>query len=420
MNAPSPRTESAWRDPRFRVFAAGNGINSVGESMYALAVPLLAFEITGSLTAMALLAAAYPLVIALSGPLLGVAVDRFGSKLLVLPGLTVQIVAALALNLVLLAGVPSIAYLFVTEVLVQLGAIAYRAGWMAGLPGMFPDKVARARGALSTTYQAAVVLGPALAAVLVGPAGVKGLLWINLLTFLPPILVWFAGINPVASQARARQGGWHVLADLREGWGLLRSSRYAYAIILVLVPLNLVFSTGTIALVVFYLQDALSLSKSDVGVVFTVANVAALAGAAFVSERPRRSIGAVCVIGLLGTSLALMAIPATNLVVVAAAGVALLFLLTTCVEVAADMVIYENVPAEAIGRSLGFYRLMLGTPAFFGPLLIAGISSSFGARAAFLVLGVVAFVPGVALALWRSTVFPAPALEVQVKKSSCE
>lgn len=406
MSAPQAHEGSAWRNGRFRIFAAGNGINTVGESMYALAVPLLAFELTGSITAMALLAAAYPLVIALSGPFLGAAVDRFGSRLLVLPGLVLQIVAAAALNLVLLVGKPPIAYLFVTEVVVQLGAIAYRAGWMAGLPAMFPDNVARARGALLTTYQAAVVVGPALAAMLVGPVGVRGLLWINMFTFLPPIMVWFAGINPVAAQARIKTGEWHVLADLREGWRLLRSSRQAYVVILVMVPLNFVFGTGTVALVVFYLREGMSLSKSGVGVVFAVSNLAALAGAAFVSERPRRSIGAVCIVGLLGSAVALAAVPATHLLIVTAGGVVLLYLLTTCVEVAADMVIYEDIPAEAVGRSLGFYRLILGTPSFLGPLLIAGIGGVLPARATFLVLACVAFVPGVALAVRRSSVFP--------------
>ncbi len=400
-----PASRSAWRQRRFRVFASGNALNNVGEGMYALALPLLAFQVTGSLQTMALLAATYPLVLTLGGPLLGAVVDRFGPRWLVLPGLTLQFAAALALNLLLLSGPPPLWALFAAEVLVQTGAVAYRAGWMAGLPSMFDD-VARARGALSTSYQATVVLGPALAAVLVGPLGIRGLLWLNLLTFLAPVVVWARGVRPKAIGAATSAGRWSLARDLREGWATLRASRQAYVLMLVLVPMNLTFGNGTVSLVLFYLRDDLGLSPGRTGAVLAVANVGALAGSAYVAERPRRDVGLVCVAGLLGSALCLFIVPLAQTVAVIIAALVLLYLLNSALEVAADMVLFSTVPPESLGRSVGFYRLVLGVPSVLGPLLIAALAEQAGARGAFLALGAVAAAPGLWLLLNRRHLLP--------------
>lgn len=42
------RPAAPWRDERFRIFAAGNFVNNVGEAAYKVGLPLFVYELTGS------------------------------------------------------------------------------------------------------------------------------------------------------------------------------------------------------------------------------------------------------------------------------------------------------------------------------------------------------------------------------------
>ena len=389
---------SAWRDRRFVVFAVGNTLNNIGEGIYGIALPLLLLHRTGSLGAMSLLAAIAPLMLTVGGPVFGGLADRYGSRVLVVPGLLVQLSAALALNVYLAVGHPPTAVLFFSELLVQAGGVAYRGGWMAGVPSMFPDKPGRARGALSTCYTATIVIGPALAAGLVDPLGYLGLLWINLATFVAPLVVWAMGIKPSNGRSPEERAGHSFWRHLQDGWAMLRGSGNAWTVLLVLVPCNFVFSIGTITLAIYYFKHSLGMSATAVGAAMACVNVGALLGAFLVSEGPSWRIRPLVLVTLLGSAACLMLVPATTIVVVAVGALVVIMLLDSVVSVAAEMLLYRSVPPEAIGRSIGLVRLILGFPQFLAPAVISALSGVIGVRGAFVLLGAVAFVPGLWIA----------------------
>jgi MFS family permease len=92
---------SLWRSRRFLTFSAGVFTNSLGDGVYTVALPLLAYDLTRSLQVLILLSAAFPVALLVSGPVFGYVADRYGSRVLVVPGLAVQFAAALTLNLLL-------------------------------------------------------------------------------------------------------------------------------------------------------------------------------------------------------------------------------------------------------------------------------------------------------------------------------
>ncbi|MBT2480125.1 MFS transporter [Streptomyces sp. ISL-94] len=170
------QSTAPWRDRRFLVFATGNFVNNLGEGAYKVGLPLFVYELTGSLAVMSLLAALVPAMLLIS-PWLGAVVDRWGPRVFVVPGLLIQLTGALALNLTVLAGRPSTVALFCLTALVQLGGEMYRAGWIAGVPGMFPHNAARSRAVLGSLFVTSNIAGPLLVAVGVGLVGYLGLLW---------------------------------------------------------------------------------------------------------------------------------------------------------------------------------------------------------------------------------------------------
>jgi MFS family permease len=380
---------SVWRDRRFVIFGAGNLCNNVGDAIYAIALPLLIYDLTHSLLAMSVLAAQTPATLLL-GPLFGALADRLGPRALVVPGLTVQLAAALALNLVLTSGRPPFAILFVLGALVQVGGAAYRLGWMTGVPAMFPDQAVRARGTLSSLYVGSTILGPMILGATVGWLGYVGLLWVNLATFGAPIMVWLLGIHPpardLAVPGRAR---FRIGRETAEGWRMIRRTPRVLRFIVMMLPLDFVASAGTVTLAMFYLRSHWHIAAGDVGLIFTVVSIGALGGSLAVSERARfrlRPVLAIASVGMAASLLA-MSLPGLGLFVIA---LALFFALDSALAVTSDMILIKYMPLQAIGRTAGISRLMHGVPLVAAPLTIPFIVGLIGVRPTFLVLGVIA------------------------------
>jgi MFS family permease len=376
---------AAWRDLRFVVFAVGNLVNNIGDAIYAIVMPLLIYNLTHSLIEMSVLAALGPATLLL-GPLFGAIADRHGPRALVVPGLAVQLAAALALNLVIAARSSVLAGLILLGALVQVGGAAYRQGWMAGVPAMFPDTPVRARGTLSSLYVSSTILGPMIAGVTIGWLGYLGLLWINLATFCAPIVVWMLGVHPPNVRRDSSRGGRLPLwREITQGWDVIRRSPQVLRFTLAVLPLEFVASAGLITLAIYYLRNHWQLGVGGVGAIFTALSVGALTGSLAVSERTRFRLRPVLAIGAIGAVACLLAM-SLPLFAAFVVGLVLFFTLDSAISAAADMLLVKCLPHSALGRAAGISRLIHGVPLVAGPLTIPLIVDLVGARLTFVVL----------------------------------
>lgn len=197
--AATPPRWNPWRDRSFGVFAVGNLVNNIGESAYTVALPLLVYQLTGSLGAMAVLMAATPVALLL-GPVLGAVVDRHGSRVLVVPGLLLQLVAAVCLNVLLLVDDAPLWPLFVlgyalaSAVCLAAMAVPHVGVFAIGFVGLFvaqaacsvaadmmifaymtSDQVGRAAGFVDLVEGAPALASPAVVPVLYAAVGQSAL-----------------------------------------------------------------------------------------------------------------------------------------------------------------------------------------------------------------------------------------------------
>ena len=381
--APHGGRPSPWRDRRFRIFAVGNVVNNIGEAVYTVALPLFVYERTGSLAVMSFLAVLTPATLLLA-PLLGAVVDRYGARVLVVPGLLVQAAAAVALNVTGLAPGAPVWPLFVFGALVQIGGAAYRTGWMTGVAHMFPDNPVRSRASLGSLYTITNVIGPLLVSAALLWIGYAGLLWLNVLTFFAPIVVWLIGVHPPRHTGSAAGGLGRQLVD---GGKALRATPVLLHAMLVFVPMLLVGTTGTMALSLFRLQDEWKLSPQTVGLVLVAVRIAGVLGTVLVSERRTFPFRTIVLAGTVGMGAALLVMSANSVHVFVVAMVAMVGF-QAALGVASDLMVFHFVPAEALGRIGGIVDLALGIPVLAAPLLIPALSAHLGPSVTFLVLGV--------------------------------
>ncbi|MDH6228067.1 MULTISPECIES: MFS transporter [Streptomyces] len=381
-----------WRDRRFLVFATGNFVNNLGEAAYKVCLPLFVYDLTGSLVTMSLLAALAPAMLLLS-PWLGAVVDRWGPRVLVVPGLMIQLAGAVALNLSVLAGRPSTAVLFCMAALVQLGGEMYRTGWITGVPGMFPRNAARSRAVLSSLFVTSNIAGPLLVAVGLGLVGYLGLLWFNAATFLAPVVVWLLGVHPPAKARPATAAGGRLVSglgrDILDGWRVVKAEKrvlYAEAIAL---PLHFASGIGVLSFMVWYLRDEWHVPASGVSTAQAVANLGALAGSVYIAARARTRPHIVLAASATAMTLSLiaMALPSTTLFVIC---MVVFFTMRSALTAVTAMINVKYLPPEVIGRAEGLFNLMGGAPILLAPLLIPVVQQAWGGTAVLVFLGLTA------------------------------
>ncbi|MFI1047193.1 MFS transporter [Streptomyces griseoruber] len=378
------RSEPApWRDRRFRIFAAGNVVNNIGEAVYTVALPLFVYERTGSLTVMSLLAVLTPATLLLA-PVLGAVVDRHGARILVVPGLLVQVAAAIALNLTGLAEHAPVWPLFVFGALVQIGGAAYRMGWMTGVAHMFPDNPVRSRASLGSLYTVTNVVGPLIVSAALLWFGYTGLLWFNVLTFFAPIAVWLMGIHP--PRQRPAESGGGMVRGLAEGLRVMWATPVLLHAMLVFLPMLLVGTTGTMTLSLFRLQHDWDLSPRAVGLVLVAVRIAGVLGTVLVSERKTFPFRAIVLTGTVGMGVALLTM-ASGSVHMFVAAMVVMFGFQAALGVASDLMVFKFVPADALGRVGGIVDLALGLPILAGPLCVPALADLLGAGPTFLAFG---------------------------------
>lgn len=395
IEAADRQTEpSPWGDRRFLIFAAGNTLNNIGEAIYAVALPLLVYDLTGSLALMSVLAAAVPATLLL-GPWLGSFVDRWGPRVMVLPGLIVQLAAAVVLNVTGLGRGTAIGLLFALAVLVQLGGVVYQTGWMTGVASMFPANPGRARGSLGSLFVATRIAGALLFALSLHRLGYLGLLWINVATFLAPIAVWCLGIRPPRPRATAARSAPRILPSMAEGWRILRRSRAIVNATAIEVPLAFVSSVGTVTLAMFCLRDSWHLGAGTVATILMVSRVGGLAGTLVVSQRRELAARSAYAITTVGAVACLFAM-AMHVLSVQVAALVLMSALQGARAVTGQMMVFTYLPGSAIGRVSGFLNLIEGIPMFVAPLVIPAVAAGIGIEHTFAALGAI----GVAAVFW--------------------
>ncbi|WP_327250448.1 MFS transporter [Streptomyces sp. NBC_01244] len=379
-----------WRDRKFLIFASGNFANNLGEAAYKVGLPLYVYELTGSLTTMSLLAALSPAMLLLS-PWLGAIVDRWGPRVFVVPGLLLQLVAAVALNLIALTGDIATVPLFCLAALVQLGGEMYRAGWITGVPGMFPRNAAQSRAVLSSLFVTSNIAGPLVVAAGVGLVGYLGLLWFNAATFIAPIIVWLLGVHPPARKRpvaidRPSLDRPSLGRDIIDGWHIIKAEKRVLYVQLTALPLHFASGIGVLAFMIWYLRDHWGMSASGVSTAQAVANIGALAGSVYIAARARTRPRTVLALSaaIMTAALFTMAIPSTWSFV---ACMVAFFTMRSAMTAVSAMIIVKYLPPEVVGRAEGLFNLIGGAPLLLAPLLIPLVQGTFGSTAVLMFLG---------------------------------
>ena len=366
----------------YRRYASGQVVSLIGTWMQRVAQDWLVLELSGGNPVALGIAAALQF-----GPILlfslwaGVLADRLDKRKLLLGSQAAFAVFAVVLGVLDVSGAVVLWHVYLLCLLLGCATAVdqpVRQSFVVEMVGR--DQLANAVALNAMTFNAARVIGPAVAGVMIAAVGTGWLFLINAVSFL-------CTIAALLSMDRARllrpKRVPRARGQLREGLRYVREHRQL-AIVLALVFFVGTFGMTFYATLAIAVRNVFHLGPEAYGLLSTMLAVGTLAGAFLAARRagngacprPAVVVGAAVAFGILETAVGLMPTYLAFGLMLIPAGAAVLTFTT-----AANSTVQLSVEPTMRGRVMALYMLLLvgGTP--IGGPLIGWLAAEYGGRA---------------------------------------
>lgn len=353
----------------FRRLWLSRAISTFGDSLSLVVLLLYLAEDTGEAFAVAALLLVGDLAPSLLGPLTGVVSDRLALRRVMIGCELAQAAAVLAI----LVTLPPMPVLLVLVAVRALAAQTFLPASRAAVPALVADaELDAANARLGFGSNGMEVLGPLVAVPLLALIGVRGVLLVDVGTFLvsAALLARLPRLPPAAGVERRRS----VLAEARVGLRYVLTAPVVRAVVLGFMAVVAFNGVDDVALV-FLARDSLQVGTSVVALLYSAVGIGLLVGYALLARGRARSAllslllagFAVSSLGNLLTGLAWAVSVAFGLQLVRGVGL-------SAIDVGVNTFLQRQVPADLIGRVFGDLYAGIGVAAaasyLFGALLL--------------------------------------------------
>jgi MFS family permease len=352
----------------FSIVWFGQLVSTLGSGLTGFALGVWIYQLTGSVTLLAMNLLAYKLPTVLLSPLAGSLADRWDRRWVMVLSDAGAGLSTLVIALLLFTDHLSVWHVY--------GATAFNAGftalqwpaYSAATSQLVPkEHLGRAGGMAQIGDAISQLASPVIAGTLIVTIGLAGVLWIDFFTFgvavLTLLLVRFPRL-PAASSERAAGG--NILQDARFGWHYITVRTGLFWMMAYFALVNFFFSMISPLFQPLLLELG---SPDTLGIVFSIVGLGMLVGTVMMSVwgGPRRRIrGMFGFAGLTGLFL-MVAGARPSMALIATGGFGVMF----CVPIvnAAGQAIWQaKVPHEFQGRVFAVRRMLALSVAPLGVL----------------------------------------------------
>jgi len=379
------RTFAALRHRNYRLFWFSQLVSLTGTWMHSVAQGWLVLELTSQPFWLGAVGAATTLPVLVFSLFGGVAADRLPKRSLLIATQSVSAVVALALGLLALRGQVQVWQVLAAALLLGMANaldLPARQSFVVEMVGR--EDLLNAIALNSLTFNAARIIGPAVAGTIVAAAGTATCFLVNAASFAPVIaaLALMRGLP-----AAPRAAGGSVAAHLREGFAYAARERRFQGLI-ALVAAGSFFGFPCVTLLPSFARDVLHTDARGYGALMAVTGVGAIVSVLVLAARQRSGVGGAVVVvaGLVfGAALALFAASRSFLTAVpllTVAGAAMVAQAAT-----ANTLVQSTVPDALRGRIMSMFTLVLMGAMPLGNLLIGALAGLIGTMAAVAIFG---------------------------------
>lgn len=264
---------------RFRSFLVlwlGQVVSLLGTSLSGFALGIWVYQTTGSVTRFAIIALTTALPRVLLAPVAGALVDRWSRKRMLLLGDTGAGLSTLGVLLLLSFGALEPWHVYIATAFASVCSVAQTPAYIASVPLLVPARhLGRANGMVQLGEAAARIAAPISAGALLGIVGLRGIILIDLATFVYAIGTLLPVRVPSPARAAAGAGAGSLRDEIRAGWRYLRTQRALLVLVVLFTASN--FFMGMIEVLVTPLVLATG-TPVELSQVMTIGGVGMLTG----------------------------------------------------------------------------------------------------------------------------------------------
>jgi MFS family permease len=388
----------AFRHRDFRLFWIAQLISLVGTWMQSVAQAWLVLELTNSPFRLGLIGTLQFTPMLLLSFVAGALADRLPKRRLIIASQTVLFLQALCLAVLVKFGHVQYWHVAVLALVYGIGNtidMPTRQAFLVEMVGK--SDLMNAIALNSGMFNAARIVGPALAGLLIAHWGMAPAFFFNALSFLPVLVVLTAIRTEGLPRART---GRRLAEEIREGIAYaLRTPRIMLTLSMVLAVSAFLFNYNVI--VPLLARDVLHQEARGFGLLMTTLGVGAVAGAVTLAmSRPGRPpVAALAVPALMqGVATALLAGVAT-----VRPAAALLLIMGFCgilFMAGSNSTLQLTVPDELRGRVMSLHTLVFAGVTPIGSLLVGSLAETFGIRTSVVVSSSCGVASVLVLLLW--------------------
>ncbi|MFB9726725.1 MFS transporter [Haloechinothrix salitolerans] len=378
----APSSKSMFRSLRhrdYRLFWFGMVISNIGTWMQRVAQDWLVLVVLGGgAEAVGITTGLQFLPFLLVTPFGGLLADRLPKRTLLLATNSFMGATGLTLGLLVVTGTAQIWHVYVLAFLLGVGTALDNPARQAFVGELVDNgELANAVALNSASFNAARLIGPGVAGVLIGTIGTGPVFLLNAVSFGAPVVALMLLSKP-APAATSTVNGAGAFARLAEGVRYVRGRPDLMLVLLVMFGIG-TFGLNfqmTMALMATAIYDKGPHAYGMLGSILAIGSLSgALLAARRTTPRQRLVVGGAIAFGVLEVAAGLMPNYALFAVSLVPIGVLSMTTLT-----AANGYIQTTVPAHMRGRVLSLYVMILmgGTPA--GAPVIGWVAELFGAR----------------------------------------
>jgi MFS family permease len=391
VSSPSrvPHTFRALRHRNFRLFISGQVVSLVGTWMQNVAQSWLVYRLTHSELLLGTAWFCSQIAVFALGPLGGLAADRYPRRKIVVITQTLSMLQAFALGALTLLG--KIQVWQVLALAILLGVI--NAFDMPGRQALVIEMTSQedlinAISLNSAVFNAARVVGPAVAGLLLSAVGEGTCFLINGFSFLAVIVSLLAMRLPRFEPKPPAPVVQHLIDGFRYAANHRKVRR-----VLALMAASTLAGMPALVLMPFFADDIFHRGSKGLGYLMGAMGIGAVTGTLVLARRTKMTgLGRVMVISGLTTGAAYLCFAFSRWFYFSLAIMPIIGYSVMRQMASANTTIQTSIPDQYRGRIMALYAMTVVGLGPFGSLASGALAGRFGARAALATGGVLALV----------------------------
>ncbi len=387
-------TFRALRHRNYRLFYTGQAISLTGTWMQTIAQSWLVIQLTDSKAAVGIVTALQFLPITLFVLPAGVIADRVNKRDLILATRALAMVQAVLLAILVATGAVQLWQVYVLAFLLGVSTAFEQPARQAFVVEMVgKDDLINAVALNAGLFNAARLVGPSIAGIIIAVAGTEAAFAINAVSFIPSILaLTMMNLSELRVGGRQPQAAASVVSELREGLSFVMRTPAALMIIILVAFLGM-FGYNFITVLPLLARYVLGGDSVELGFLTAALGLGALLSALAIAgqrrpTRPALFIGGALFALLLG-AVALSDWFYLTLLLLVLTGMANIVFAAT-----SNTSLQIATPDHLRGRVMALYMLLIAGSTPVGALLtgftaeLLGVQATIGLLAALCLVGV--------------------------------